>query len=268
VHRDSQLTKPGERAIAEATARPPSKRRAWLISVFLIAGCSAAVLLYWLRPVPASNTARATAKEVDPRPAQTSDSKGSGPELRPITVATANPEAPGTASHGERFWEMTPKMRGAYLSGADPSALASTLDSLAGKDKENALQTLREIINDPAQSAREEVLQLLLGGSKIDDDTMRGVFTTALHDPNVAMTGLAVGLLAARNDEQAVSTLSSAYNEGDASTRLLIVEALSSESAAAPILQKALSDADEDVRYSASSILSSSQASGRSETRQ
>ena len=266
VHRNSEMTKTGERAIAEATARPPSKPRAWLVSVFLIAGCIAAALLYWHRPVPDSNAVRATKEEVDSRPSQTAEVKGSGRELGPIAVATANPDIPGVA-HGERFWEMTPKTRGAYLSGADPATLANTLDSLVGKDKENALQTLREIINDPAESGRAAALQLLLGRARIDDDTTHGVFTTALQDPNVAMTGLALGLLASRNDEQAVNALSSAYNEGDASTRLLIVEALSPESAAAPILQKALSDADEDIRYAATSILAS-QASGAQETKQ
>jgi hypothetical protein len=254
----------------DSQPRHPGKSeqpRIWLIGAFVAAGCLSALLLYWVRPQQRLTGTERPALEVrieEPLPpvreGVLSKRAASQPDSKPGNVVE-NAELRSVATSGAgvgvtKFWELEPGMRGTHLSLSEPSSLAAILDSLTGKEKETALQALRETVDDQANPGRLQALQGLLNWRKLDEPTLSAIFDKAIRDPDPAFVNVAIANLASREDREASEVLSKAYAGADASTRLLIVQSLGVESSAAPLLQQAISDPDENIRTVATAILS------------
>lgn len=242
-----------------------------MISV-IVAGCLVGVLLHWSRSrdqLPETRQPEAAGLDREARPQSLADSAA---KSKPVqsgdrtavgsqqvegseeSISVAEPE-PSKVVNPSTFWKMETPMLGVYLRDADPAAVARYLETLNGRDQDNALQALRKVLDDTTSLGRLEALQLLVNWSKLNAETLTGVLDTALRDPNPAFANIAVGTLAGRSDEQATTVLAKLFREGDTPTRLLVVESIPKDGRAAPLLNEAVSDADETIRKTAVATL-------------
>lgn len=250
----------------DAAGHKHSSRRFYLLLV-LVGGCLLAALLYWNRPPEDRSRAADPISEpttshgqLDPAPPPLSPGRALAEvdEDSPIVQSAAvEPAAtPLMRIEPSNFWKADRVTLGAHLKDADLAVFAKALDTVNSADERAALEAFQDVFRDPTSPGRAQALHLLLGYQKLEEKTLRTIFQEALEDPDTTIGRAAVGTLVGRQDELAIATLSSAYNEGDTSTRLLIVESLATDSAAVAILHAALGDPEEMVRISATTILS------------
>lgn len=233
--------------------------RAWLFTLLFLAACVIGLSLYRER-----HSIRETPEKKSgalPNPAtQTQQNPTGMVKGKEAVAAKASDDSSETTSEKlkkpVRFWALDKALLGSYLHDADLGQAGAILDLLEGRDKEQALAALREVMNDTASPGRLQALQLLLNWSKLEPDTLEGVFVSALDDVDSGCALVAVGTLVGRTDEQAISLLTKAYQEGETERRLMIVQSVSPDSAASQILNQAAADLDPTVRSSALAILS------------
>jgi HEAT repeat protein len=142
-----------------------------------------------------------------------------------------------------------------HLRDADPAVGAAAFDALGVRNKEAAVEALLDVVNDPAEPARLQALQLLLGSPEAGEATLAATLRTALADPDSAIVACAVQELGGRDDAEAISALAEALGAGDLPTRLLIVQSIASNTSAVPLLHQGLEDPDETVRTAATAVL-------------
>lgn len=252
------------------------KPRTWLIGVLVVLGGLSTFLLYWGRPQfgegkdttlilsqgknsqteqPVSDRARSdrTTPQLGTNTGSVSiDSINAPVEGRSLETVVLPSDPKSTA----RFWELDPRVRGTYLSVAQPAPLARMLDSLTGREKENALNALREMMSDRTDPGRQQALEALLNWKTLGEETLLSVFAGAISDPDPAFVSVAIANLASREDREASSVLTRSYLSGEASTRLLIVQSVGLDSPLSSLLHQAATDPDENVRTTALAILS------------
>lgn len=237
-----------------------SKRSQWLIVSLVSVACVIVALFYTVRPrfSPAPSVAPPAEVRADPELQHHESSTIATPSkpLPPPLVKDQPGADPSRTLRLDRFWEAGEKIRSAYLSEADPLQLATQFDALAGKDRDDAVQVLRQIATDQTDPSRLQAIQLLLTSTKIGEEPLTQILSASLQQPDTAAAGVAIGVLVSRKDPEASNVLTKAFAAADPPTRLLIVQSISPEDAAISLLQQATSDPDETVRTTALAILS------------
>ena len=140
-----------------------------------------------------------------------------------------------------------------YLRDADPIVGASAFSALGVGDKQAAVEALLEVVNDPTEPVRLQALQILLASPDVDKATLD--LRAAFDDMDPAFVACAAQELGARDDGAALNTLADVLGAGDPATRLLIVQSIANNIAAASLLYASLNDPDESVRNAARAIL-------------
>jgi len=135
-----------------------------------------------------------------------------------------------------------------YLRDADPIIAAAAFAALGVIDKQAAVKALRDVVNDTAEPVRLQALQLLLSSPDVDEATRAAIHRAALQDPDPAFIAYAVQELGGRNDQEALRDLAEAFDTGDITTRLLIVNSIANNTSATHLLYQGLNDPDERVR--------------------
>ena len=132
-------------------------------------------------------------------------------------------------------------------------ASASISQPVAGDAQEK--DSLMEMTQSDNPTMRVQGLSELSEGSKADAATVRSVLTHAVNDPDASVRGYAIQALAHRGGDDVMGYLWLALQDPDPSVRVLAIQSIGSQEQAIPLLQQALSDKDEAVRFIAASLL-------------
>lgn len=132
-------------------------------------------------------------------------------------------------------------------------ASASISQPVAGDAQEK--DSLMEMTQSDNPTMRVQGLSELSEGSKADAATVRSVLTHAVNDPDASVRGYAIQALAHRGGGDVMGYLWLALQDPDPSVRMLAIQSIGSQEQAIPLLQQALSDKDEAVRFIAASLL-------------
>jgi HEAT repeat protein len=123
------------------------------------------------------------------------------------------------------------------------------------QQREYAIANLLKALEDETGPNRLKTLQSLFSYSSSDNPAISQALHKALQDPDPTIVACAVEAIAARDDAEALGALASTFRTGDVSTKLLIVESVTSNMAAHSILHEGLSDSAEEVRDAAKAAL-------------
>lgn len=143
-----------------------------------------------------------------------------------------------------------------YLSGGDPVLADAALQAASRHDKEMAARAILDVVRDGAEPRRLEVLQRLCASPYVDEETRTSALRTALQDSDSALVTHAIRTLSDRSDATALGLLSEAFEKGELSTRLSILESIASNGYAEPLLRQGLKDPEEAVRNTAQAVMS------------
>ena len=142
------------------------------------------------------------------------------------------------------------------LGSDDPVIADAALRAISHSDREFAERALLDIVSDGAEPRRLEVLQRLCASPDVDAETKSSVLRAALQDLDYGLVSQAVQELSGRSDARALGLLADALDNGDPSTKQLILQSVAGNPSAEPILLKGLKDSDDTVRNTARGVLS------------
>jgi hypothetical protein len=136
-----------------------------------------------------------------------------------------------------------------------PAELVAAQASRDRQQREVAIAKLLKMLEDDTDSNRLKTLQNLFSYSSADNPAIGQALRKALQDPDPTIVACAVEAIAARDDAEALGALTDTFRTGDLSTKLLIIDSVTSNMAAHSILQEGLSDPAEEVRDAAKAAL-------------
>lgn len=144
----------------------------------------------------------------------------------------------------------------------DPLVQGTALEALAQKDRQGAIDILLSAAKSDQSGQRLEALQRLDQSGLADQATVLPLLREALGDQDPSIRGYAVQSLAARGGADVMSYLRQALRDQDPSVRLMVIGNVAQKDEGLPLLQEALSDPDESVRTSASTLLEQAVSEG------
>jgi hypothetical protein len=219
-------------------------------------GASAApAIRVWLFPREASGTAAAE------HVGSLANSAGQEP-LATLQTATqdadeaaeAEQEAPLQALHAFAQQGNGEALRQAIF---DPDRIVQTraFELLAAQDRQRAVAALLEVTQSAQPDARLQALELLHQSGQAEERTVLSALGEALADEAATVKAYAIQALAERGGADALGPLRSVLRDPDPSMRIMVIESVVQQEDALPLLQQALSDDNEMVRFRAASRL-------------
>jgi hypothetical protein len=135
----------------------------------------------------------------------------------------------------------------------DPYRIVQTraFELLAEQDRQRAVAILLEATKSEQPDARLQALQLLHQSGQAEERIVLSALGDALADEASTVKAYAIQALAERGGPDVLGPLRSALRDPDPAVRITVIESVIQQEEALPLLQQALSDDDEMVRFRA-----------------
>jgi hypothetical protein len=143
---------------------------------------------------------------------------------------------------------------GSFAGSRSPAPLVAAPTAEA---TELPLEELQRQLADEDPSLRYQALGQIAEGAAGDDDAIRTTLQSALADKDPNVRGLAIQMLAQRDEPAALDVLSAGLRDESVNVRAIAVASIDPQRHGLPLLHEALQDTEESIRIAAAERIAS-----------
>lgn len=171
----------------------------------------------------------------------------------PLGAARLSQARPGGAATTQE----TRSLVRAELMSSDPAQQDRGFSEVVKLGAKDAFDALQDVITNGDGVARLRALQFMEQDSAIDENLVMSSLREALNDQDNTLRDYAIQALGRQSGSESLDALRQEFENGEASVRLSVLEAVSQRPDSKALIQQAASDPDQAVRALATELMQS-----------